>query len=125
MKYCRREELREDVLPGRIIANAVGKDAAIESEKMTVGFGRYCAEAGPMAPHNHAEETVYIIDAKRGRVRYGGEPDHLLHQLELKPGMILHFDALEWHVFEYEEDGFVEILFLYGQTDNIRPEASA
>ena len=69
MKYCRREELREDVLPGRIIANAVGKDAAIESEKMTVGFGRYCAEAGPMAPHNHAEETVYIIDAKRGRVR--------------------------------------------------------
>ena len=89
---------------------------------MSVGFGRYCEQAGPMDPHHHAEETVYIVDARKGRVRYGGEPEALQHELKLEKGMILHFDELEWHVFEYEEGGFVEIIFIYGQTENIRPE---
>ena len=112
-------------MPGRIITKAVGRDSPIASEKMTIGFGKYCAQAGPMEPHNHAEETVYIVDAKDGWVRYGGEPDSLLHKMALEPGMTLHFDELEWHVFEYGEGGFVEIIFIYGQTENIRPEEIA
>ena len=122
MEYRKRDTLPEVVLPGRMIANAVGKGAPIESCKMTVGFGKYCAEAGPMEPHHHAEETVYIVDAHRGRVRYGGTPDNLLHQLTLEPGMVLHFDELEWHVFEYDQGGLIEIIFIYGQTDQLRPE---
>lgn len=122
MEYRRKEELEGVVLPGRMITNGVGKNGPINSGKMTVGFGRYWAEAGPMEPHHHAEETVYILGAEKGRVRYGGEPDHLLHQMELREGMLLHFDELEWHVFEYEEGGFVEIMFIYGQTENLRPE---
>ena len=122
MEYRKKEELKGDVLPGRIITNVVGKNAPIESKKMSVGFGKYCAQAGPMQPHNHAEETVYIVDAQEGRVRYGGEPDRLLHEMKLEKGMTLHFDELEWHVFEYGEGGFVEIIFIYGQTENIRPE---
>lgn len=122
MEARKKSELKGDVLPGRIITKVVGKDSPIVSKKMSIGFGKYCAEAGPMEPHNHAEETVYIVDAQNGWVRYGGEPDNLLHKMTLEKGMTLHFDELEWHVFEYGEGGFVEIIFIYGQTENIRPE---
>jgi hypothetical protein len=40
----------------------------------------------------------------------------------LEAGMVLHFDPLEWHVFEFEADGYVDIIFFYGQVTNIRPE---
>ena len=122
MEAKKKDELFGEKLPGRIITKVVGKDSPVASEKMTIGFGKYCDEAGPMQPHNHAEETVYIVDARNGWVRYGGEPDCLLHKMELEKGMMLHFDELEWHVFEYGEGGFVEIIFIYGQTENIRPE---
>jgi hypothetical protein len=31
--------------------------------------------------------------------------------------MILHFAELEW-----DEDGYIDALFIYGQVDNIRPD---
>ena len=34
----------------------------------------------------------------------------------------LHFPELEWHVFEWDEGGYVDALFIYGQVDNIRPD---
>ena len=122
MKFRARKDLERQVLPGRVIENAVGNNAPIESAKMTVGFATYSAEAGKMEPHNHAEETIYVVSADRGWVRYGGLPEKLEHKMPLEAGMILHFDELEWHVFEYEEGGSIEILFIYGQTNNIRPE---
>ncbi|WP_256364494.1 hypothetical protein [Paenibacillus sp. 32O-W] len=36
--------------------------------------------------------------------------------------MILHFPELEWYVFEYDEVGYVDIVFIYGQVTRIRPE---
>nr|WP_122012488.1 hypothetical protein [Maliibacterium massiliense] len=117
-------DLPRNVLPGRAIANAVGRDARVSSEKMTVGYARYSAEAGPMEPHNHAEETLYIIDAQDGYIDFGGTPEHLEHTMKLHAGMILHFPALEWHAFRYDEGGFVDALFIYGQVDNIRPEGT-
>ena len=122
MDYRMRNDLNRQVLPGRIIENVVGVNGPIGSERMTVGFATYSAEAGRMEPHNHAEETIYVGSSDRGWVRYGGRPEALQHKLALEAGMVLHFDALEWHVFEYDEGGSVEIVFIYGQVDNIRPE---
>lgn len=122
MRSIRRDELPKQHLKGRCIQSAVGRDAALDSEKMTVGFATYSAQSGPMEPHHHAEETILVLDAKDSFVRWGGAPDALEHTMELAPGMTLHFSELEWHVFEYREGGYLDIAFIYGQVDNIRPE---
>lgn len=125
MELLRREVLPAISLPGRLVQKAVGKDGPVVSGKMTVGFARYSAEVGPMAPHQHAEETVYITSSQGGWVCFGDEPELLGAPVPLAAGMTLHFPELEWHVFEYEEGGHVEIVFIYGQVDNIRPEEIA
>lgn len=89
---------------------------------MTMGFAHYSAASGPMEPHHHAEETVYIIDARDGWVRWGHQKDQLGEPVRLEPGMTLHIPELEWHVFEYGEGGYIDITFFYGQVDNIQPE---
>jgi mannose-6-phosphate isomerase-like protein (cupin superfamily) len=89
---------------------------------MTVGFAYYSAESGPMEPHQHAEEVIYVVGAQGGWVRFGPEKDRLGEPAPLEPGMILHIPPLEWHVFGYDEGGYVDILFIYGQVDQIRPE---
>jgi hypothetical protein len=109
------------MLPGRALQLLVGGEGAVSpSEVMTMGFARYSAEAGPMAPHRHAEEIVYVLESDRGWTRYGGfgpEPDELGGPVALEPGMTLHFPENEWHVFEFEEGGHVEIIFFYSQSD--------
>jgi hypothetical protein len=122
MKLLKRNELESVILPGRAIQKAVGKDGPSVSGKMTVGFAHYSVESGPMEPHNHAEEVCYIVDAKDGWVRCGPEKDQLGEKTPLEAGMTMHNPHLEWHVFGYEEGGFVDIVFIYGQVDNIRPE---
>ncbi len=122
MVIIERDNLIKNRLPGRVIENAVGKDAFSESKKMTIGFGTYSIESGIMEPHQHAEETVYITKSKHGRLRYGPDKNDLPIVVPLEEGMLLHIPELEWHVFEYDEGGMVEIMFIYGQVDNIRPE---
>jgi len=122
MELIKREDLQNEMLPGRKIQKAVGKDAFSKSEKMTMGFARYSVESGPMEPHHHAEEIVHIISAKDGWVRYGEELENLDSKIVLKAGMTLHFPPLEWHVFEFGSGGHVDIIYFYGQVDNIRPE---
>jgi hypothetical protein len=122
MRVLLKEEIEKDYLPGRIIQRAVGRNSASESVKMTVSFARYSEESGPMEPHRHAEETVYIIDAKAGWVCKGPSKDCLNEKVMLDRGVLLHFDELEWHVFEYGPGGCIEALCIYGQVDNIRPE---
>jgi mannose-6-phosphate isomerase-like protein (cupin superfamily) len=82
---------------------------------MTVGFAHYSADAGPMEPHKHAEEAIFVIDAKDGWVEYGSQKDKLDTKILLTPGMILHVPDGEWHVFRYAKGGFVDILFMYAQ----------
>jgi hypothetical protein len=122
MRLIQRNSLREENLPGRVIQKAVGKDAFSKSEKMTMGFGHYSARSGPMEPHQHAEEIVYIVKAKKARVRHGPSKDNLNNSAPLHSGLTLHFPELEWHVFEYGKGGHLDIIFFYGQVDNIRPE---
>jgi len=124
MDVVRRDELAQVQLPGRVLQRAVGLvgENAIPSRKMTVGFARYSAESGPMEPHHHAEESIYIIDARDGWVRFGASPDNLDQRVDLQAGTVIHFPELEWHVFEYGPGGYVDALVIYGQVDNIRPE---
>lgn len=87
---------------------------------MTMGFAHYSAESGVMEPHRHSEEIVYITGAKKGYIRYGGfgdQPDELGESFILEPGIILHIPENEWHVFEYDEGGYVDIAFFYSQAD--------
>ena len=75
-----------------------------------------------MEPHHHAEEVIYVLSSQNGYVRTGSHPDRLGEQVPLESGLTLHFPELEWHVFEFESGGHVDIIFIYGQVDNIRPE---
>ena len=122
MKVVSRSELSEVRLPGRIVWKAVGRDGSVASESMTVGFARYSSESGPMSPHRHAEESIYVVDSDRSWVRSGPDLGSLDERVDLERGMLLHFDELEWHVFEYGAGGHLDILFIYGEVGNIRPE---
>ncbi len=121
MKLIKREHVPKKSLPGRVIQLVVGDEGAVSaSDVMTMGFARYSAESGAMAPHRHEEEIVYVLDAQDGWTRYGGvgdEPDELSAPVPLEPGMTLHFPEDEWHVFGFDEDGHVEIIFFYSQAD--------
>lgn len=121
MKLIKREDVAKKPLPGRVLQLLVGQEgAASPSEVMTMGFARYSAEVGPMAPHRHAEEIVYVMSSQDGWTRHGGygdEPDELGDPVPLEAGMTLHFPENEWHVFEYDEGGSVEIIFFYSQSD--------
>jgi len=121
MKLMPRDTLKKEMLPGRMVQHVVGKTGVSRSDKMTVGFAHYSEESGPMQPHQHAEEVVYVTDAKDGYVRYGSSPDKLGPRLRLEKGMTLHTPELEWHVFEYGPGGYVDIIFYYAQVDNIFP----
>jgi hypothetical protein len=122
MKLLKRNEIPVSLLPGRVIQSAIGKQAVSSSAKMTVGFAHYSSESGPMEPHQHAEEVCYIVDARNGWFRYGPGPKELSTPVHLEAGVILHNPELEWHVFEFGEGGYVDIIFFYGQVENIRPE---
>ena len=122
MNYVNKNTLAVDALPGRGLIRVIGKNSCFNSNHMTVGYALYCAEYGEMEPHKHAEETVVITKAANGYVSWGDAKDHMQKTIQLEEGMVLHIPENEWHVFHYDEGGSVEIIFIYGQSDNLRPE---
>jgi hypothetical protein len=124
MKVIHRREVPVTSLLGRDLNKAVGKDGFDASAKMTVGWARYSKKSGVMEAHQHAEELLYIIDAKDAWIRFGPTRDKLGERVPFVPATMIHFPELEWHVFEYADDGFADLIFFYGQVDNIRPEDS-
>lgn len=122
MKIINKDEITTEALPGRGLKRAIGKNSTCDSKKMTVGYALYSTDYGLMEPHQHAEETVIITQADGGSVSWGKDKHNLEFTQELKSGMILHIPENEWHVFNYKENGFVEIIFIYGDTNNLRPE---
>lgn len=122
MQIITRSQVGTVRLPGRKVQTVVGKDAFSKSSRMTMGFATYSEESGPMEPHNHAEEICYILSSQGGSLRKGPGKDKLDERIPLEPGMTLHIPPLEWHVFEFEPGGHVDIIFFYGQVDNLRPE---
>ena len=122
MDFIRKEQLDTHILPGRYIWKAIGKDSTLKSESMTIGFAHFSAVIGAAESHQHAEESIYVLEAHKANIRWGETKDKLAHHLLLERGMLLRIPAQEWHVFVCEENGFLDILFFYGQVDNIRPE---
>ena len=117
MELIVRKDVPEQLLPGRFMQKIVGKaeDGYLsDSRILNIGYCRYCAEAGPMEPHMHAEETVQILSSDRAWERFGPSKDDLPNKILLEKDMTLHIPPREWHVFEYEEGGSLEILFIYG-----------
>ena len=122
MDYVERKDIFENRLPGRTVQNAVGHNSAVLSEKMTVSFCRYDETTGIMEPHNHAEETVVVIGAEKSYVLWGPDKDNLCYRQDLKFGDVMHFPNLEWHVFRFDEGGYLDAICIYGQVTGIRPE---
>jgi hypothetical protein len=122
MVVIHKEEVNEQSLPGRRIKKVVGKDSYSVSDRMSMGFARYSAESGKMQPHRHAEEIIFVLDVRGGYVRYGTKEENLDQNVALSHGMVLHIPEGEWHVFEYEEGGFVDVIFFYGQVEGLRQE---
>ena len=121
MKVLRRSEVKKRLLPGRTLQLLVGGEGAASSSRaMTMGYAHYSAQSGQMEPHHHAEEVVLILGCKGGWVRFGGSgerPTEMGEPSVLEEETILHIPESEWHVFGYEEDGYVDIAFFYGQAD--------
>ena len=118
MNLIKRGNIEKMQLPGRVIQQAVGTGKAVSpSSEMTMGFAHYSEGSGPMEPHSHAEEIVYILGAQDGWVLYGDHPDGLDYRIDLAEGMTLHIPAQEWHVFQFEEGGHVDIIFFYSTPD--------
>lgn len=122
MEIVKKELISKDNLPGRQLQRAVGENSVFHSNQMTVGFARYSEESGVMSPHNHAEETVIIFDVKDGSIEWGASEYNLPNRADLKKGDVIHIPENEWHVFKYKPGGYVEIVFIYGSTKNLRPE---
>src|ERR1700690_3801152 len=122
MESARRQDVATDRLPGRDIQRIVGKGASLGSARMTVGTAQYSDDSGPMAPHQHAEETIFVLNARDAWVQYGPPPDALPVTIALEPGLTLHIPEWEWHVFCWKPKGFADVIVIYGQVDNIRPE---
>ena len=124
MRSIHRADVASDPLPGRAVQRIVGKGASLVSQEMTLGTARYGDEYGPMEPHHHAEETIVVLEAERTWVRWGPARDDLPNRIDLVPGLVINTPAWEWHVFEWQTGGHAEILAIYGQVDDIRPEDS-
>lgn len=117
MEVIKRKDIEEVMLPGRFMQKLVGSEAEgypYTSGQFHIGYCRYCAQAGPMSPHVHREEVVQVLSADRAWVRFGPSADELPHKVMLEKDMTLHIPSGQWHVFEYEEGGSLEILFIYG-----------
>ena len=87
-----------------------------------MGFAHYSDESGPMEPHHHAEEIIYVLNSREAWVKQGEGPEHLGKPIPLEAGQTLHIPPLEWHVFGWKPGGHLDVIFFYGQVDNIRPE---
>ncbi len=122
MEYIKQSEVAVDALPGRGLQRIVGKHSVFDSDQMSVGYALYSEEFGEMEPHCHAEETVIITKAEKGWIAWGDTKEHLPNRCTLEAGMVFHIPSGEWHVFRYEAGGCVEIVFIYGQSDQVRPE---
>ena len=123
MRYETVGEMPLTQLPGRAIRKSIGKDGGIKSDAMTFGRTCFSLQYGKMAPHCHAEEIIYVLDAAAGSCRYGSTEECADGEVMLKKDMVLHIRPMEWHVFEFTDPkGYADVLFFYAQVENLRPE---
>lgn len=122
MDICTRQEITPNLLPGRLIQTAVGKDGAIKSSAMTMGFSHFTQAFGVAQPHQHGEEILIVMSALNAAIITGETEETIHDRVMLRPGMVLHIHEGEWHAFDVGEHGHIDFIFIYSQTDNLRPE---
>jgi len=121
MNILKKTDIKTVVLPGCCVHRAIGNNAMLSSNAMSLGWAKFVGEYGPMEPHHHAEDGMVVVDSKNSYIRFGPAKDQLGERIPLEKDMVLQMPAGEWHVFEYDEGGYVEILYFYGQPDNTVP----
>lgn len=121
MECLKQSELKSNMLPGRIVQEAVGKNGPAFTAAMRVCICEYCARAGKMQPHRHIEESVFVTECDRAWVRYGSTEACADGKVMLEEGMVMHFPDWEWHVFEYEEGGMLKLVCFYASTEDRTP----
>ncbi len=122
MKIIKKSDCQKNELSGRLIWRVVGKDSYSESKKISFGFAQFSDKIGVPEPHHHAEEICYVLRCEKSFVRFGPNIGSLGELHPLEAGMSLHIPEMEWHQFVCVEGGYLEIIFIYGQVENIRPE---
>ena len=122
MKIIKKSDCPVTQLPGRNLQKIIGKESFSESKKITFGLATFSYDLGLPEPHQHAEEICYVLHCRNAFIHYGPAADKMGDLYLLEVGMSLHIPELEWHQFVCQEGGFVDILFIYGQVENIRPE---
>lgn len=122
MDICTRQEITPNLLPGRLIQTAVGKDGKIASTAMTMGFSHFTQAFGIAAPHKHGEEILIVMSALNAAIITGATEETIKDRVALVPGMVLHIHEGEWHAFDVGEHGHIDFIFIYSQTEDLRPE---
>lgn len=122
MKLIKKSDCTPAALPGRNVWKVVGKESFSESKKISFGFAHFSHELGLPDPHHHAEEICFVLKSEKAFVHFGLTADALGDLHPLQDEMTLHIPEMEWHQFVCDPGGFLDILFIYGQVDNIRPE---
>lgn len=123
MRFIKKDEMVIKHCRARTIYAAIEQNGVFTSDKLMMGCARFDKSLGDMIPHTHAEEGMYIIDAAKAYARFGSSPDTLGDRVPLVPGMIMWAAEGEWHVFEFDDGGFLDIVFCLENDKNFkRPE---
>ena len=118
MQIINRKDIPGKVFPGRTRWPAFGsEEAAFQIDDASVGFARFSLEAGPMEPHKHENEILYVLDCKDAFMLYGDTKDVQSKQ-PLQVGDIFRMKEGEWHCFSFEnQEGYLEMITFYATAD--------
>jgi mannose-6-phosphate isomerase-like protein (cupin superfamily) len=122
MKMIEKEQAVIKHCKARTIYGMIEDGGVIKSDQMTMGIARFDKNLGPMNPHAHAEEGMYVIDCANAYIRCGSSADTLGERELIKPGMIIFVPEGQWHVFEFEDGGFLDTVFCLPVGSIDRPE---
>lgn len=106
----------------RTIYAVIEENGVFQSPGLTMGFARFGKEQGVMTPHIHVEEGMYVIDCANAYARWGDTEQTLGERHPVRPGMIMWAAEGEWHVFEFDDGGFLDIVFALPVSKLERPK---
>lgn len=107
---------------GRNITKIIEKGGVVESKNITMGIAEFSNAIGPMLPHKHGEEGIYVLEAVNCWTRRGDTADTLEERHPVETGMVLRYLEDEWHIFEFEGEGYLRIVFFFGTGSIERPK---
>lgn len=119
MNFYSKNEAVVQHRKGRTVYAVFEEAGKLCSENLVMGFARFDSA---MDPHQHVEECMYVVDCYQAYARCGESKDTLGERHAIQPGMFMWADQDEWHVFEFEDGGFMDIIFCLPRQSFVRPE---